>query len=513
MDIFDAMGSFGRWQLRVFLVLLYLNVVGMWQNFSIVFLAPNMDFRCVQPSTGKYFPNASALLFDNRCEVPQGENSSILEPCTEWEYDISHTSQTIVSEWDLVCGREWLVSLAKSIYMIGFLLSGFTFGQISDLVGRFPTMIMCYCITLVCMFLTLLSNSFIMFVILRFFQAFGRAGATTIGYVLIMEIVGLKHQTEMGIFIQVGWSIGFVSLVGVAWFFRNWFWLQLVITLSFVPFAFAFSIIPESPRWLLTRGKTEKLKRLLIKAATVNGRDVEENIKNFDFLKDIKENEGKQSTTLMEVLKMTKMRKRFFNMAYQWVVNSFLYYALSYNTNDLAGNAYLNFFIAGLVEFPSYVVVFWGIKQWGRRPTYISLLLVGGASCAAILPVPADMTWLSTTFAMVGKFCVTGSFGILVLYTAEVFPTGVRNVTLGSCSMCARIGSISAPFLRDLGRVTHAVVPNSLSAFLALTSGLLALLLPETRGLDLPDTLQEGEDLGKTTKGAKKDNTHLETVT
>ncbi|GFV51610.1 hypothetical protein TNCV_3363961 [Trichonephila clavipes] len=35
--------------------------------------------------------------------------------------------------WDLVCSREWLVSLAKSIYMVGFLLSVITFGQISDL--------------------------------------------------------------------------------------------------------------------------------------------------------------------------------------------------------------------------------------------------------------------------------------------------------------------------------------------------------------------------------------------
>ncbi|GFT50785.1 solute carrier family 22 member 3 [Nephila pilipes] len=485
----------------------------MWQNFSIVFMAPNMDFRCVQPSTGRYFPNSSSISYDSRCEAPQEEKSSVIVPCTEWEYNTNDTSETIVSEWDLVCSREWLVSLAKSVYMIGYLVSGFTFGQISDLVGRFPTMVICYCIAVISMFLSLLSNSFTMFVILRFFQAFGRAGATTIGYVLIMEIVGLKHQTTIGIAIQVGWAIGFVSLVGIAWLFRNWFWLQLVISLSFVPFAFAYGIIPESPRWLLTRGKTERLKKLLTKAAEVNGKDVQEDIKNMDFHKNVKEDEGKRTTTLIEVLKMTKMRKRFLNMTYQWVVNSFLYYALSYNTNDLAGNAYLNFFIAGLVEFPSYALLFFSIKKWGRRPTYISLMLVEGISCAAILAVPANMTWLSTTFAMVGKFCVTGSLGLLVLYTTEAFPTGVRNVTLGSCSMCARIGSISAPFLRDLGRATHAAVPNALSAFLALTSGLLALLLPETRGLDLPDTLQEGEDLGKITKSAKKNNTNVETVT
>ncbi|GFY56456.1 organic cation transporter protein [Trichonephila inaurata madagascariensis] len=512
MEFFDIVGGFGRWQLRIFLFLLYVNIVGMWQNFSIVFQTPNMKFRCIQPSSEQLYSNSSAVVFDNRCEVLQEENSSILVPCTEWEYDTSSTSDTIVSEWDLVCSREWLISLVKSMYMVGFLLSVLIFGQISDLVGRFPTIIICYCITCVSMFLSLLSNSFSMFITLRFFQAFGRAGITTTGYVLIREIVGSEHQTVMGLAIQVGWSIGFVTLVGVAWFFRNWFWLQLVIALSFIPIVFAFGIISESPRWLLTRGKTKKLEKLLTKAAAINGRKVkDEEIEGFKLLNNKHENE-KHSATLLEVLRMPRMRNRLLIMIYVWFVNVSLYYAFSYNISDLAGNMYLNFFIAGLVEFPCYVMVFWGIKWWGRRPILVSLMLMGGLSCAAILPIPADMPWLSTTLGLVGKFFVSGSFRLLYLYTAEIFPTGVRNVTLGSCSMCARIGSILAPFIRDLGKATHPAVPNALYAFLALTSGLLALLLPETRGLDLPDTLLEGENLGVITSGSGKDSTDAEVV-
>ncbi|PRD30184.1 UNVERIFIED_CONTAM: Orct [Trichonephila clavipes] len=127
--------------------------------------------------------------------------------------------------------------------MVGFLLSVIIFGQISDLIGRFPTIIICYCITCVSMFSALLSNSYSMFVILRFFQAFGRTGIMTVGYVLVMEMVGSKHQTQIGIAIQLGWSIGMVTLVGVAWFFRSWFWLQLIISVAFVPFAFVLGEI------------------------------------------------------------------------------------------------------------------------------------------------------------------------------------------------------------------------------------------------------------------------------
>ncbi|XP_055946789.1 organic cation transporter protein-like isoform X1 [Argiope bruennichi] len=487
MDFSEVVGSFGRWQLRVFLFFAFFNVVGMWQNFSIVFLAANVPFRCVQPPSPH---NSTSSSFGDQCEVAAGNNSST--PCTQWEYDILQTSQTIVSEWDLVCDREWLVSLAKSSYMLGFLLSVVVFGQISDCIGRYPTILMCYVITCVSMLLSLLSNSFVMFAVLRFFHAFGRAGASTVGYVLIMEMVGPAHQAEVGIAVQLGWSVGFVTLVAVAWSFRHWFWLQLVISISFLPFALFFGIIPESPRWLLTQGKLAKLERLLRRASAINKREAKE-----DSRMPKKKDEMKKTATLLEVLKMPTMRIRTVYMIYIWFVNAFMYYALSYNTNDLAGSPYLNFFVAGFIEFPSYALVFWGIKKWGRRSTLLSCMMAGAVSSAALLFVPSNLPWLINTFAMVGKFCFTGSFGLLYLYTTEVFPTGVRNATLGSCSMCAHVGSILAPFLRDLGKATHSIVPNMLCTVFALTSGALTLLLPETRGLDLPDTLQEGEDLGK----------------
>ncbi|GFQ85422.1 organic cation transporter protein [Trichonephila clavata] len=108
---------------------------------------------------------------------------------------------------------------------------------------------------------------------------------------------------------------------------------------------------------------------------------------------------------------------------------------------------------------------------------------------------------------MLGKFCVTGSFGLLYLYTTELFPTVVRNVALGSCSMFARIGSILAPFVRELGKATHSSVPNVMFALLAISASLLTLMLPETKGQELPDSLQEGEDFGhrKISKKEKND--------
>lgn len=52
---------------------------------------------------------------------------------------------------------------------------------------------------------------------------------------------------------------------------------------------------------------------------------------------------------------------------------------------------------------------------------------------------------------MTGKFGFTMAFSIVYIYTAEIYPTVLRNVGIGMCSSAARIGSITAPYVIYLG--------------------------------------------------------------
>ena len=49
--------------------------------------------------------------------------------------------------------------------------------------------------------------------------------------------------------------------------------------------------------------------------------------------------------------------------------------------------------------------------------------------------------------AMVGKFAIAGSFALVYLYTAELFPTQVRNIGAGVSTIGARLGGIFSPIV------------------------------------------------------------------
>lgn len=46
---------------------------------------------------------------------------------------------------------------------------------------------------------------------------------------------------------------------------------------------------------------------------------------------------------------------------------------------------------------------------------------------------------------MIGKMCIATAFAVAYNYSAEIFPTVVRNAGIGFAGMCAMIGSIAAP--------------------------------------------------------------------
>lgn len=93
--------------------------------------------------------------------------------------------------------------------------------------------------------------------------------------------------------------------------------------------------------------------------------------------------------------------------------------------------------------------------------------------------------------ALFGRMCISAVFVVVILHTAELFPTTIRSSAIGTSSTMAHVGSISAPYIVDgLGALTW-FIPSTICGACSILAGLLVLGLPETEHAELNETVEE----------------------
>lgn len=183
-------------------------------------------------------------------------------------------------------------------------------------------------------------------------------------------------------------------------------------------------------------------------------------------------------------------------MMLSWCVTSMVYYGLALNVKHLEGNLYINFVLGSLIELPSFVVTQMLLSKFGRRLSLFFLLLSSSASCFLCMLLQlqdGNNAAMISMAALGGRFCISASYSVLYVYSAELFPTVVRNAGMGVSSLSARIGGMAAPFIVLLG--DHQVsLPMLVFALTALFAGIAGLKLHETQGKRMPETFEDLEE-------------------
>ena len=87
--------------------------------------------------------------------------------------------------------------------------------------------------------------------------------------------------------------------------------------------------------------------------------------------------------------------------------------------------------------------------------------------------------------SILGIFAMAGTYNLLFIYTAELFPTVVRNVALGCTTQASQMGAILAPVVVAFGEWW----PFVMFALCGMIGGVFAFYLPETLNQPLYDTL------------------------
>uniref|UniRef100_A0A914W1A9 Major facilitator superfamily (MFS) profile domain-containing protein n=1 Tax=Plectus sambesii TaxID=2011161 RepID=A0A914W1A9_9BILA len=515
--ILAYLGNFGRYQAFLYALLILPGFLAGVQTliFSWTGFVPNSRCRLpheqlqeVQYSMSDadmkkwYVPGVSdggSTAYCSYCPNATDETGACADPieCTDgFVYDRSQFTESLITKFDLVCGAKSLRDWARTVYQTGNLVGAIIFGILADTFGRRPVFIWSALAQIVVFNTMFLAPNFWVFCCYQFMNGFLQDGTYIAGYIVFMELVGGKARTYCGIWFQAFFTVGMLYDSLVAYIAQmlhgNWVIIQVAAglpTLLYIPYWWLF---PESIRWLAVRNQSDEAKKYLSRATKFNRIQIPDAIINEELSNT---QEDRAGGTICDLFRHYNLAKISLIVFFTWFATSMLYYGLSFNTSDLPGDVYLTYTLSAISELPGFIICVPMMEKFGRKPSIVSLLGVGGISC--IVAGFVKLSWVKVTLALVGKMCAAAAFAVAYNFSAELFPTVVRNIGTGMGSFSARIGGLLAPQVHSVTSKTAHWLPIVIYGSFALTAAFLDMFLPETLNRTLPETIEDGNNFGR----------------
>lgn len=422
---------------------------------------------------------------------------------------ISGTISLVTRDFGLDAVSEgWFVSCALLGCIIGVVVSG----KLSDRFGRKIVMIISALLFLVSALGCMYADFFASLITFRLIGGIGIGVASMVSPLYISEFAPSRLRGTMVSLYQLALTIGIVTayltnayLAGYAEkeiaagagsaLFSEQVW-RTMLGLGAVPaFIFLMSLlaVPESPRWLLSRGKRESAKRILIK---IDGP-----------LAAQKEIDAFGST---EMRKEEESLKTLFKPVYRkalWIglflpflsqvcgINAVIYYGprileqAGFTLNSALGGQVT----IGLVNVVFTFVAIFTVDRWGRKPllyigiggAVVSLVIIGMLFQYGVTSGPWILIFILAFIA-----CFAFSFGpVCWVVIGEIFPNGIRGKAMSLATLSLWIGNffvgqLTPIMLQGLGSAwTFWIFAICCSPALYLTWK----LIPETKGRSLEE--------------------------
>jgi sugar porter (SP) family MFS transporter len=333
---------------------------------------------------------------------------------------------------------------------------------------------------------------------LVFFRVIGGlaiGGSSVIGPLYIAEIApAAKRGRLVGFFqfnIVLGILVAYFSnyLVGLGGFgAAEWRWKLGIPAIAALLFFIALFGIPQSPRWLVGRGRVAEARDVLTR---IGEADVEGE------LRDIQESIGTEISAKHEPLFIRKYRIPIFLAVSIGIFNQLSgINAVLYYLNDifqLAGfdkvSSDLQAVAVGLTNLVFTMIAMSVIDKLGRKKLLLTGAIGTGLSLAGVAYVFASrshqdmLLWLLLAFI---AFFAFSQGAVIWVYLSEVFPTLVRakGQSLGSFTHWLMNALISAVY-PTMAAASGSVPFMFFSAMMFVQFFVVLMFYPETKGFSL----------------------------
>ncbi len=357
-----------------------------------------------------------------------------------------------------------------TLFFLGMMIGAFAFGRLADRYGRRRVLIVTVACDAVFGLLSVFAPSFAILLVLRFLTGIAVGGTLPVDYAMMAEFLPPKNRGRWLVFLEGFWAVGTVIVALTAWAAASagvtdaWRYIFAVTAFPALIGIWLRLWVPESPLYLLRKGRTEEVKTTLNHILRTNGKpELEESVSI-----------APPPAVKGEGLFSPLLRRRTLLVLGTWFLVSLSYYGVfTWLPARLAGEGfgfvrgYGFLVIVALAQIPGYALAAYGVEAWGRRPTLVGFLLASALGCFLFV--------VSTTGTMIGgsillmSFALLGTWGALYAFTPELYPTASRGTGMGAAGAMARLGGLLAPSV-----LTFAIA-HSFEATIALFSVLLTV--------------------------------------
>ncbi|XP_055635229.1 solute carrier family 22 member 21 isoform X2 [Toxorhynchites rutilus septentrionalis] len=493
----NLIGDYGKWQFVMTFLLSLFQVPNTFHIYSPTFQAAEKSHWCRRPShlndtPVDFWRNVTRAQKD--CRILNYDWDSISSEqslrnlslphnlsdvaCSAWEFDINDSlGNTWASEWNLVCDKEYLRDVAEMFFLVGVATGGITSGVLSDKFGRKKMLFISAVLQSIFGLALYFADSLEFLLVLRALLGIVSVSVTYAGLILAIEYVDGKWRTIAGMYNLFPLPVSYIMTSGIAYLTQDYRSLQLCIGLPGVFLCLLWFVLPESPRWLLCKGRIAEVKEVVRKAAAFNNRPLPDNLDKL--LKPPTDEEDKMAG-VCDLFRSKYLRLVTFCFLCIWFTMNLVYYGLVLNINTFGGNIYLNSVLAGVVEIPAIALAMYIINRTGKKWLFCATFFCAALAClsAAMVEGRAEYLSLKITFVMIGKFTISAGNTIMPVYTAELYPTAIRNVGVGACNLAAGFALVITPYLSLLNKIEDHLLMSLLTAW-CIFGAIVIVFLPE----------------------------------